>query len=369
MISTDKILLIVMLALTACSPEKEVPQPPRLVSAMIISPQNLALTIEASGQIAARNSIDIGFQLDGRLIEKLVNTGDKVVIGQLMARLDSSDEQSQLASANAQLEAMTAALVQTSQQEQRSSKLLKDGFATKENYDADLRAMQTSAANVKNAQAQLALAQNHLDYTNLSATSTGIVTDTGPDPGQVVNAGQMIVQIAGLDQRDAIFAATVEQASHSQIGTGVDIWLDSEKAITTHGTIRQIAPSADPITRTYTIKVGLPDNAPPELRLGAAIIGRVKIDDGLGIIIPSTALLQTGAVTMLWLVDPLNNTVQQKPVKVLRYDSDDIHIEIGDLKNGDIIITQGVNSLSAGQKVTLPAKMINSSATTNIVSP
>lgn len=343
--------LTIPLIIIGCTKEEaETPPPPRAVRVIEVEPQQTPLaTAQGTGRIQARTTSDVGFLVAGRLTERSVDTGTTVKAGDLMARIDPTDFQNKVTAAQAQVSAAQASVEQATPQEARIKKLLDEGFATRQQYESAQQALQGAQAQLGGAQANLKLAEDQLKYTQLLAPTDGVVTATGPDVGQVVSAGQMIVQIAQHGEREAVFDVAPQQVTYAHTGMSVKVWLQDKPEEATTGTVREIAPNADPITGTYEVKVSLPD-APDDMRLGAIVVGHAEVPGGNMVRIPSTALLQTGTQPQIWLVSLPDNTVKKQSVKVLRYDTDNVVLTQG-VEKGDLVVIAGVNSLADGQKV------------------
>lgn len=339
------------LFLYGCSEEKVEAPPPRTVRVMEANPQEMLLSAQASGQIEARYTSSVGFLVSGRLISRNVDVGAMVAVGDMLAQIDPTDFRNKVEASQAQLSAAQADVDQAAPQEIRYRKLLSQGFTTQADYDVALRALQNAQANLKAAQANLRLAEDQLKYTQLLAPTEGVVTQTGADNGQVLQAGQMVVQIARLDEREAVFSVSPQRIAFAHPGMSAQVWPQDTPDAKIAGSIREIAPNADPVTGTYTVKISLP-NAPASLRLGTIVTGRAEVEGGVMTRVPATALLQTGEQPQVWVVAQPDNTVKKTPVTVVRYDSDAVTVSKG-LVKGDLVVVAGVNSLAEGQQVNL----------------
>lgn len=337
--------------LSACTSQDPPPDQPRAVRIIKADPREQFLSTETTGQIAARYTSNVGFMISGRLVTRAVDVGATVKAGDLLARIDPTDFQNRLEAAQAQVVSAQADVDQATPQEERLRKLLADGFTTKADYDQAMRSLQTARAGLGGAQASLRLAQDQLKYAQLVAPDPGIVTQTGADPGQVLQAGQMVVQLSRLDEREAVFAVSPELVAHAHPGLAVKVWMQGDSSAVVSGKIREVAPNADTATGTYTVKVALPD-APASFRLGAIVTGRADVAGAVMTRLPAGALLQTGDKPQVWLVSMPASTVRKQPVTVFRYDSDTILVSAG-LSKGDLVVAAGVNSLAEGQKVAL----------------
>jgi RND family efflux transporter MFP subunit len=336
------------LVLAGCSSEEAPPPPPRTARVIVAEPAPLMLSAEGSGTIASQTTTTVGFLVSGRLTTRNVDVGSVVTAGEVIAAIDPTDIQNQLDAAKSQVDAATASVNQTSAEEVAKRQLLENGFTTQSEYNQALKALQTAQADLASAQANLRLATDQLGYATLSSPVAGAVTETGADPGQVVQAGQMIVQIADTALLDAVFSVPAQIANLATLGGKVTIWLQQDPDVRVTGAVRQISPTADPTTGTYTLKVGLKD-APAEMRLGALVRGRAEQAGSDVISIPPTALVQTGSEPQVWIVGE-DGAVHLTPVTVARYDTGAVLIAAG-IKDGDLVVIAGVNSLAEGQIV------------------
>lgn len=336
------------LLLAGCSEQKPAPAPPRAVRTMVIEEKPLVLSAAGAGTIEARYVNNIGFLVSGRLLTRDVDIGVLVKEGDPLASLDPVDFQSKLTAAESQVTSAQAALDQAAGEESRFKQLLANGFTPQARYDLALKDLQTAQAGVVGAKANLKLAQDQLGYANLRAPTQGIVTQTGANIGQVVQAGEMVVQLSSLSDRDAVFAISVIYIAAAKVGMPVKVSLQSKPDVVAQGVVREIAPNADPVTGTYTVKVTLID-PPDNMFIGAVVVGAVSTEGREVVTVPAGAILQSGASSQVWLVSA-DNVVKKVPVKVDRYDTDTVTISEG-LAKGDRIVTAGVNSLNEGQTV------------------
>ena len=164
----------------------------------------------------------------------------------------------------------------------------------------------------------------------------------------------MVIQVADPSEREGVFAVADTVIGLAYVGLPIKVRLKSDPTISTIGPIREIAPNADPVTRTYAVRVTL-TNPPDAMRLGAIVIGRPEVASEEVIRIPAGALLQTGA-PCVWVVEGTDHEVHKRPVKVLRFDTDAVLVAEG-LKKGDLVVTAGINSLAEGQKVRLAPEL------------
>jgi RND family efflux transporter MFP subunit len=337
----------------ACSEQKPPPPaPPRTVRVVKVQLEDAGFAGQASGVIESRYNARVGFLVGGRLIERKADIGALVHLGDVLAQLDPTDYKNKLAAAQSQVRAAQGEVAQAAPQVERQQTLLKKGFTTQVEFDRAMRNLSSAKASLDEAQANLRLAEDQVGYTTLKADTDGAVTEVGADPGQVVTAGQMIVQISQLTAREGVFDVAERGAAYMKPGMTVHVALQSDPAVAVDGSVREISPTADPVTGTYQIKVSLPA-APDAMRLGSVVTGSLQVKGEPVAVIPSGALLQTGDQAAVWIVAPGEKVVHRRPVKVLRFDADTVTLADG-LAAGDLVVTAGVNSLADGQTVSLP---------------
>ena len=172
------------------------------------------------------------------------------------------------------------------------------------------------------------------------------MTATKADPGQVVEAGQAIVEIARNAEREAVFAVASEHIAHAKVGMPVKVWLQGRPEIAVTGSIREISPEADSTTGTYQVKVTL-SSPPPEMRLGAVVVGHAETEGQVVMSLPPTALLQSGDGPQVWVVGE-DGKVHRRAVELLEFDANSVVISRG-LSAGEKVVTAGINSLAEGE--------------------
>ena len=304
-----------------------------------------------TGTVQAQSEINQSFRISGRVIERLVDVGDSVKPGQLVARLDPQNEESGLQSARAQLAAAGAQLVEAQNNHIRMRDLVAEDAVPRASFDQAVALLKTAQAQVESAQSQVSLAQNRLSYTRLVSEVAGVVTERGAEPGEVVNAGSMIIQVARESARDAVFGVPAQIKNNAPANADILVALTSDPTITATGRVREVAPRADPVTGTFAVRVALPD-APEAMRLGSTVTARMQSDATIGIEIPATALVRADGNSAVWIVDPAALTVSMRNIEVQAQDPDNVQVGSG-LNPGDLVVTAGVHALRPGQKVRL----------------
>jgi RND family efflux transporter MFP subunit len=324
---------------------------PRPVRTITVAQQAAGEIVSLTGQVRAKDQAGLAFRLDGRMIERTVNVGDAVAAGQVVARLDPQIQQNALRSAEASLVAVEAQLEEARITLARQQRLLQDGWTSRANYDKAQHNFETVQGQVDAARAQVRIAQEQLSYTVLSADGPGTVTGVGAEPGEVVNPGRMIVQVARDGGRDAVFDVPEQLMRTGPRNPLVEIALTNDARVNATGRVREVAPQADPATRTFQVKVGIID-PPDAMRLGATVTGRITLAAPSGVEIPATALTKTEQGPAVWVVDPQSRTVALRDVTVLRYDPATVVVSEG-LQQGEVVVTAGAQMLHPAQQVRL----------------
>jgi len=344
--------------LAACQDEQaKVDKPLVRVRAADANPVNYAPVLSLTGVIAARTESNVSFRTGGRVAERMVDVGDHVAAGALLARIDPQEQQADIRSAQASVDAAQANLRQATAAFERQDTLLKQGFTTRSQYDQAQQAVQVAQGSIDAAQSQLQNAKDALGYTDLLAPAAGVVTERSVEAGQVVQAAQTVYTIAEDGDRDAIFNVNEALAANSPPDPDVTITLLSNPKITAMGKVREIAPVIDQTSGTIRVKVGIA-NTPAEMPLGAAIAGSVTVRAAQAIILPWQALYSDAGTPAVWTIDRGTKAVALTRVGIMSYNSGTLAISRG-LSGGQLVVTAGGQLLRPGQVVEIapePAK-------------
>jgi RND family efflux transporter MFP subunit len=300
------------------------------------------------GTIRPRIETDMGFRVAGKVAKRLVDVGQTVGEGQPLATLDEVDLKLQAEQAEAEFSAATGVLAQAGAAEQRAKDLRSKGWATDAQLDTAKAAADEARARLNRAERSVELTKNSLSYATLVADTRGVVTATMIEPGQVVAAGQASIRVARLGEKEAVVAIpeTLLDRAKSGVAT-VTLWSDAEKKYAAK--LREVAPSADPATRTYLAKFSLPD-AGDNVSLGMTAtltLSDPKSDRVARL--PLSALYSQGGDPSLYVVDD-KGAISLKPVAVKSYDSNCVVISSG-VDEGAKIVVLGVQKLDPNQKV------------------
>jgi len=348
------VALLAVVLLAGCDkpaePEPEI-RPVRIVTARAESLSDLPTQV---GEIRPHFESDLGFKIAGKVLSRSVDLGSLVKRGDVVAILDDQDQRNQSQAAQAEMVAAQASLTQAEAEERRQDKLRRAGWASEARYEAALQARDSARAMVRAAEAKLRLAHDQRDYATLRAPEDGVISQIGVEAGQVVGPGQTVARLARLDRKDAVFSIAEALLLTAPKDPLVEVWSLDAPDLKTTGRVTEISPSADPVTRTFTVKVALPE-APATMRFGMTVVGRIHMAERRVVSLPNSALFQQDGRPAVWLVDRTSLTVALVKVGVFRLDPDRVLIETG-LDNGALVVTAGLQTLRPGQKVRLFAE-------------
>src|SRR3954453_4524529 len=321
-------LALIAIALAGCNDKAaEKPSPSRPVLVATVHYEAESPERSFVGTIKPRIETDMGFRVPGKVAKRLVEVGQTVDVGQPLATLDEVDLKLQAEQAEAEFRAAPGVLAQAAAAEQRAKDLRAKGWTTDAQMDQSRAAADEARARLNRAERQVELTKNSLSYATLLADSRGVVTATLIDPGQVVASGQTAIRVARFAEKEAVVAIPETLVGRAKSGTAsVTLWSDADKKYTAK--LREIAPSADPATRTYLAKFSLPDAADnvslgmtAGLTLSNAATERVAK-------LPLSALYSQGGDPSLYIVADAGD-VTLKPVAVKSYESNSVVITGG----------------------------------------
>ena len=300
------------------------------------------------GTIKPRIETDMGFRVSGKVAKRLVEVGQTVDLGQPLATLDEIDLKLQAEQAEAEFSAATGVLAQAGAAEQRAKDLRGKGWATDAQLDSAKAAADEARARLNRAERSVELTKNSLSYATVVADTRGVATATMIEPGQVVAAGQASIRVARLGEKEAVVAIPETLLNRAKSGVAtVTLWSDADKKYAAK--LREVAPSADPATRTYLAKFSMPD-AGDNVSLGMTATLTLSDPQSDRVArLPLSALYSQGGDPSLYVVDD-KGAISLKPVAVKSYDSNCVVVASG-VEEGAKIVVLGVQKLDPGQKV------------------
>jgi len=339
-------------ALGACSRPPPAEPPLRAVRTTVAQAELFAAPLEFSGDVRARTESRLGFRVDGKIVERLVEFGATVKPGQVVARLDPRDLADAESAGKSALEAARADLKLAESDYQRSVDLQKQNFVSQAEVDRRRSTLDAARAQRDRAEAQARSLGAQTSYAVLVADAAGVVTAVEAEAGQVVKAGQTVVRVARADDKEVWIAVPEDRLDLIRaLGKGeVRLWAQAAQPLTAQ--VRDIAAAADAATRTYTVRMRL-DNPPADVRLGMTATVRFDVKRPQPMVrLPLSALLQANGQTSVWLFDEGDSSVRLVPVIVGGSDGGEALIARG-IEPGQRVVTAGVHMLQAGQKVRL----------------
>jgi RND family efflux transporter MFP subunit len=347
-------LALAVAALAACSNERPAEDPVRPVVAMQLQAGGAESRDVYSGEVHARHETDVAFRVGGKLVARLVDAGATVRKGDLLARLDPADARLAASAAGAQLAAAESEHAMAKAELARYEELLAKKFISASAFEAKQNAYHAAKGRLEQARSQAAISTNQASYTTLVADADGVVVSVAVEPGQVVSAGQPVLRLARAGEKEVVVHAPESQLARFKVGLPVAISLWTEPGRLFAGRIREVAGGADPVTRTYLVRVTALD-PPAGTRIGMSANVHLKGDGEASILVPLTAVLGSRDAPAVWVVDPASGKVKMRPVAVAQFREDGAAIASG-LEAGEWIVTAGVQKLRPDQSVRLAAK-------------
>jgi multidrug efflux system membrane fusion protein len=352
LIPTALTLVAATLLLSACSKPAPPEEPIRAVRVVTVGAGNIESSAEFAGEIRPRVESRLGFRVAGKLVRRQAELGQRVKAGQVLAQIDPQDYKLAADASKAQVAAAQTNRDLAGADYKRYKDLRDQNFissAELERRDSTLKAAQ---AQLEQAQAQMANQGNQQSYTTLVADVAGVVTSVDAEPGQVVAAGTPVVRIAQDGARDAVFSVPEDKIATIKVGSEVDVkgWAASTVL---KGTVREVAASTDPVTRTFGVKVSLDAATAPPLGSTVTVVPKATDRTSVAVIkLPTSAFIKDGSKSSVWVLDKQTMTVRLQPVQIATADGNDVVVLAG-LTPGMVVVSAGVHVLSPNQKVTV----------------
>jgi RND family efflux transporter MFP subunit len=337
------VLLAGCQANTAPAPRSERP-----VQVQRVAFEGNASTREFVGVVRARYETDLGFRVAGKIVTRVVNVGDSVHAGDVVARLDPQDLKLQVQSAEAELAAATSNLAQTSADFGRYSTLKDRGWASTADFDRKKAATDEAEGRLERARRSLDLARNQRGYADLKADADGVITATLAEPGQVVAIGQAVARLAHRGEKEAVVALPEMWLAEARKSKAtVRLWAERDRSFDAR--LRELSPQADVATRTYAARFTI-TNADDAVAFGmTATVTLTQSADAKVAKLPLSAVVNRGGGASVYVVDA-SGTLAVRPVTVASFTEDAALVTSG-IGDGDKIVTLGVQKLEAGLKV------------------
>ncbi len=347
-----RLLFLTCFLLQACSKPVPAEEPVRAVKVLTVGLDAMQSGAEYAGEVRSRVESRLGFRVGGKLLRRNVEMGQHVKAGELLAQLDPQDFKLAADGARAQLAAAATNRDLALADYKRYKDLREQNFISAAELERRDTALKAAQAQVDQAQAQLAALGNQTGYANLVADVAGVVTSVDAEPGQVLPAGTPVLRIAQDGARDVVFSVPEDKVGKLKVGSQVQVqaWAEQKSA---SATVREVAASADPVTRTFTVKVGL--NGPETWPLGSTVTVAPKALDRSGppvIKLPTSAMQHDGEKVAVWVLEKATMTVRLQPIVITTADGNEVVVAQG-LEPGMQVVSVGAHVLNPGQKVTI----------------
>ena len=343
-------------ALAGCSRPEPPPEPVRAVKLLTVGASEVQAQRLFAADVRARVESRLGFRVAGKLVQRPVELGQAVRAGQLLAQLDARDYRLAVQAAQAQVAAATTQRDLAQADYERFAQLKAQNFISGAELDRRRASLQAAQAQLTQALAQASGQGNQENYTQLRADADGVVTAIEAEPGQVLEPGQTVLRLAQDGARDAVFAVPEDLVSQLRVGQEVAVrpWGGgAEGAAKLRATVRDIAASADPVTRTFTVKAALSGSPLPPLGATLTVYPSAFAPRGVQALrLPTSALWAQGQQTAVWVFDAASSTVRAQVIEVAQVDGNEVLVRAG-LQAGAQVVATGVHVLAPGQKVSI----------------
>lgn len=300
------------------------------------------------GVVRARHETDLGFRVAGKIVARMVNAGDRVHDGDVVAKLDPQDLRLQAESAEAELAAATSNLAQAAAELDRYTRLKTSGSASYSDFDRKKAANDEAQGRLNRARHALELARNQLGYADLKADADGTITATLAEPGQVVAIGQPVARLARRGEVEAVVALPETWLGEARTSRAtVRLWVNPKHSFPAK--LRELSPQADPATRTYAARFTI-ENPDESVALGmTATVTLSHVVNTSFAKLPLSAILNRGSGPSVYVVGQ-SDELELRPVEVASFTEDSALVTSG-VSDGDRVVSLGVQKLAAGQRV------------------
>jgi RND family efflux transporter MFP subunit len=307
---------------------------------------------EYTAEVRARVEARLGFRVGGKILVRQAEAGQRVQAGQVLAEVDVQDYALAAQAAQAQVIGARTQRDLAAADFKRYEALLAQNFISAAELERRAAVLKAAQATLDQAVAQAQTQSNQATYAKLTAPTSGVITGIEAEPGQVVSAGQPVVRFAQDGPRDAVFAVPEHVVSRLKMGQKMSVSVGNTNQ-TVQGQVREIGASADPVTRTFTVKLALVKAESLPLGITLNVHAPQLAGSQSDVIkVPTNALRQEGTQTSVWFFYSQTSTVTSQVVQVATADGNDVVIASG-LKPGQQIVSAGVHVLSPGQKVSV----------------
>jgi len=340
------------MGLAGCGRKDAPAAPERAVRTQVLQVAQAGQTLEFAAEVRARSETRLAFRVPGKVLSRNVGLGDSVKPGQVLMRLDPADLRLAADAAQAALIAAKANRDQQLADLKRFRELKGQGFISGAELERRESALQAAQAQFEQARAQAKAQRNQTQYAALQADVAGVITSVDAEQGTVVAAGTPVLRLAQKGPRDVVFQVpenqvlALRQLAQHPGALSVRLWGQSESL---PASLRELAEAADPMTRTFTVKVDIGAEAPVKLGQTATVLLTSPKQTGV-VKLPMAALFEAKGQTQVWVLDPATMTVRTQAIQVAGADGNEVVVSAG-LSPTQEVVVAGVHALSPGQKV------------------
>ena len=339
-------MVVCSITLWGCS--KDTTEPESVPLVMVSQPNTTHLEQKSyAGEVQARQQTTLSFRVGGQVTERLVDVGDQVKVGQVLARLDVQNAQLQLNAAKAQLESAQAAEKNAQDELKRFKQLLPSNAVSRSQYDSVENQYKAALSSLKQAQANYNVTQNQTSYNQLIANKNGVITERNIEIGQVISAGQPAFQLAISGDREVVIGVPEQAIAQIKVGQDaiVTLWSKPDERFAAY--VREISPAADQ-SRTFSVKVALREGQ-NMIQLGQSARVFFSSTESNVLSVPLASVSAAGKNAYVWVVNT-DNSIRKVPVSVGEYGRDSVTIRSG-LQPKDYVVVGGVHLLREKQKI------------------
>ncbi len=299
------------------------------------------------GEVRGRYESNLSFQVTGKITARLVNIGDSVQKNQILMQLDPKDVLQIVENSNAQYASALANQKLAEDNAQRYASLYASGAVSKASLDQYNTQLEAANAALRQAQAQVNSSQNQLDYTTLRSDIDGIVANISGEAGQIAAAGTPVATVIKNGEREIQIDIPENKLKNIKINQQAYITFWALNNLQVTGSVREISPVADPVTRTYQTRVAISD-MPSEAKLGMTAKVTFPKTEKNETVLPLNCIYQINNQPQVWVIQ--NERVQLRNIEVASYSGNKVIVKSG-LKNGDIVVISGIDKLIENQQV------------------
>ena len=349
------------IALSACQEDVKSEQTIRPVKAIVVHQDSGEVAKSFSGDIRAKTESALGFRIAGKIIERLVDLGDRIKAGEVIAKLDDTDLVLSENSARAAVASAKTRLAVAKDALARAKKLRPKGYTPEAVVDQRQLEVDAALAALETAEAQARQIANATGYAVLKADTDGIVTAVNAEAGQVIEAGRPVVIVARSGEKEAALKLPEQDITQLAIGQDAELTLWADPGIKAKGKISEIAGQADPGSRTYAVRVAISE-PPAAMRLGMTVTATLRLHSHEPYYpVPLSALTEVGGRKAVFIADRVSSKVVHRLVETDGVATGAVKVVSG-LKPGEVVVTAGVQFLTDGMQVKLPANVVRTAS-------